>query len=263
MKETFRKYGPAPFTVVLVHGGPGAAGEMAPVARELARDYGVLEPFQTRDSVEGQVEELRAVIESETRPPVVLAGHSWGAWLACLCAARHPGLVRKLILIGCGPLEERFVGRMEAMRASRLTDAERDRAVFLMRTLADREAHNDALLCEFGMLMDKSDSFRPVRDAGEPLRLDVRIHIAVMREAMELRRTGRLLEECGRIRCPVIALHGDYDPHPYEGVSGPLGRTVKDFRGVLLRDCGHTPWSEELARERFYEILRNEIALQV
>lgn len=259
LKESFNKHGTPPLSVVLVHGGPGAAGEMEPVARELARDYGVLEPFQTKDTVEGQVDELRAIIETEAQAPVVLAGHSWGAWLACLCAARNPALVRRLILIGSGPFEERFVGCMDATRRARLTSAERERALFLSDELKRTYVHDDAVLREFGALMDRTDSFRPITEESAPVRLDVRIHVAIMREAAELRRTGRLLGECGRIRCPVIALHGDYDPHPYEGVAGPLGRTVADFRGVLLRDCGHTPWREELARERFYEVMKKEM----
>ena len=42
----FRLYGKSPFDVVVVHGGPGAGGEMSPVARELASERGVLEPLQ-------------------------------------------------------------------------------------------------------------------------------------------------------------------------------------------------------------------------
>ena len=47
-----RKYGSAPFNVAVVHGGPGAPGEMAPVARELSSFRGVLEPLQTATTVE-------------------------------------------------------------------------------------------------------------------------------------------------------------------------------------------------------------------
>ncbi len=42
-----RKYGNPPFSVAVIHGGPGAPGEMAPVARELSSRWGVLEPLQT------------------------------------------------------------------------------------------------------------------------------------------------------------------------------------------------------------------------
>ena len=41
-----REYGSAGPMVVLLHGGPGAPGYMAPVARELADSFRVLEPLQ-------------------------------------------------------------------------------------------------------------------------------------------------------------------------------------------------------------------------
>jgi len=53
--KNFKKHGNPPFTVVVVHGGPGAGGEMAPVARELSKNFGVLEPIQTESTIEGQV----------------------------------------------------------------------------------------------------------------------------------------------------------------------------------------------------------------
>jgi pimeloyl-ACP methyl ester carboxylesterase len=57
----------------------------------------------------------------------------------------------------------------------------------------------------------------------------------------------------------VIAIHGDYDPHPAEGVQKPLSSVLRDFRFVLLEKCGHTPWLERQARESFYHILKEEI----
>ncbi len=35
--KNLRTYGAAPFGIAVVHGGPGAPGQMAPVARERAR----------------------------------------------------------------------------------------------------------------------------------------------------------------------------------------------------------------------------------
>jgi pimeloyl-ACP methyl ester carboxylesterase len=76
---------------------------MAPVARELALNWSVLEPLQTAGSLEGQVEELKKVLKNWGHPPLTLIGHSWGAWLSFILAARHPECVRKLILVGSGP----------------------------------------------------------------------------------------------------------------------------------------------------------------
>jgi hypothetical protein len=38
----------------IIHGGPGAPGSMATVARELASDWGIMEPLQTVTSLERQ-----------------------------------------------------------------------------------------------------------------------------------------------------------------------------------------------------------------
>ena len=62
MTNNFRIYGKPPFSVAVVHGGPGAPGEMKPVAEELSKNFGVIEPLQTASSVEGQIEELKKVI---------------------------------------------------------------------------------------------------------------------------------------------------------------------------------------------------------
>ena len=37
-----------------------------------------------------------------------------------------------------------------------------------------------------------------------------------------MRQKGELLELCKKVQCPVVAIHGDYDPHPSEGVREPL-----------------------------------------
>lgn len=47
--DNLRIYGKSPFKVAVIHGGPGATGEMAPLAHQLSSKRGVLEPLQTRD----------------------------------------------------------------------------------------------------------------------------------------------------------------------------------------------------------------------
>ncbi|MFH1321005.1 MAG: alpha/beta fold hydrolase [Bacteroidota bacterium] len=97
--KNLRKYGTAPFTVAVVHGGPGAPGSIAPVARELSLNLGTLEPLQTSTSIEGQIHELLTVLEKHGDLPITLIGHSWGAWLCFIFTARHPLIVNKFINI--------------------------------------------------------------------------------------------------------------------------------------------------------------------
>ena len=82
----------------------------------------------------------------------------------------------------------------------------------------------------------------------------------VWQRAEEMRKRGELLELGRRIRCPVVAVHGDYDPHPGEGVERPLTTVLDRFRFVLLEHCGHMPWIERQARDAFFGVLRNEIS---
>lgn len=90
------------------------------------------------------------------------------------------------------------------------------------------------------------------------MRLDV--NQAVSREAGSMRAKGDLLALAEDIRCPVVAIHGDYDPHPADGVSLPLSKALTNFRFVLLKRCGHYPWYERHARDQFFALLRDEIS---
>ena len=135
--KNLRAYGKAPFNVALIHGGPGAPGHMAPVARELSPHWGVLEPLQTATSLEGQIQELRAVLEKNGDLPVTLIGSSWGAMLSFIFSARYPAFVKKLILIGSAVYEERYAAKIWETRLSRLSEEESREAHSLMETLND------------------------------------------------------------------------------------------------------------------------------
>ena len=110
--KNYNTYGNIPFTLAVIHGGPGAAGEMAPVAKELSKHWGVLEPLQTAASIDGQLEELQSVLEGLGDLPIQLIGFSWGAWLSYLFAAKVPDMVKKLILISSGSFDEKYAGKI-------------------------------------------------------------------------------------------------------------------------------------------------------
>jgi pimeloyl-ACP methyl ester carboxylesterase len=258
--ENLRTYGKAPYNVVVIHGGPGAAGEMAGVARELKSGWGVLEPLQTAASLEGQIEELRTVLEKNGDLPVFLIGFSWGAWLSYIFTSRYPSFVKKLILIGSGPFEEKYAVRIEETRLNRLSEKERTEIESLYEVLDNPvgEDKNEAFV-RLGVLFSKADAYDPIIYESEVIDCDVAIFQNVWKEAEELRRSGKLLQFGKHIRCPVVAIHGDYDPHPAEGVQKPLSVILKNFKLVLLENCGHKPWIERQARDEFYRILKQEL----
>ena len=259
--ENLRHYGSRPFSIAVVHGGPGAPGEMAPVARELSHLGGVLEPLQTAATLDGQVEELKDVLEKHGDLPVTLIGFSWGAMLSFITAARHPSLMEKLILVGSGPYEAKYAADIMNIRLGRLDQRDRSEALSLMEALNDPTVEEkDARMARLGELIDCADSYDALPHEDETLECRYDVYWGVWERARKLRKSGELLKLGERIRCPVVAIHGDYDPHPYEGVRQPLSRVVKDFRFILLEKCGHRPWIERSARNGFYSILQRELS---
>jgi len=255
-----RIYGNAPYEVVVIHGGPGAPGEMAPVARELAKNHGVMEPLQTASTLQGQVHELAATLERNAHLPATLIGHSWGAMLSYALAAQHPLLVKTLILVSCGVFEDKYAEHITGTRLSRLTEGEMRAVDSLSRTLDDPNAtQKNQAFAALSKYISKADSYDPLPSESDIIECQYDIYLSVWKDAQEMRTSGRLIALGRQIRCPVVAIHGDYDPHPAAGVRVPLSSVLKDFRFILLEKCGHYPWLERAAIERFYGILEEEL----
>jgi pimeloyl-ACP methyl ester carboxylesterase len=256
-----RIYGSIPFSVAVIHGGPGAGGEMADVARELGSGRGVLEPLQTAPSLRGQVEELKGLLQMSADQPVTLIGFSWGAWLSFILAACYPALVKRLVLVGSGPFQEKYAPIIMQTRLSRLSERERIEIRSIFAILDDPnigELEKNSALARMSELFRRTDAFDPI-DTIECKSCDsdysiipcqANIYQSVWKEATHLRQTGELLQLGKKILCPVVALHGDWDPHPAKGVSEPLQSILKSFQFILLENCGHKPWIEKRAKDK-------------
>ena len=118
---------------MLLHGGPGAPGYVAPVARRLASTFHVLEPFQQGSgdeplTVARHVSDLHELLESrcsDLRPALV--GHSWGAMLALAYAAEHPDRIACLALVSCGTFDRAARRRMIETQSERTDEELRQR----------------------------------------------------------------------------------------------------------------------------------------
>jgi pimeloyl-ACP methyl ester carboxylesterase len=248
-----KKHGNSPYNVAVIHGGPGANGEVAPTARKLSAHFGVLEPFQTTMSLSDQVSELKSILEVYGNLPMTLIGHSYGAWLIFILAAKHPSLVKKIILVGSVPFETKYAEKIMAVRLSRLSEDEQSE----MQNWIKCSNEDINAIQKIVKLFSKADNYRPVINVEGDHKVEFKseVYQSVWPQAAELRRSGELLKLGQKIKCPVVAIHGDYDPHPAEGVKEPLSKNVTNFKFILLNNCGHSPWIEELARDKFYEIL--------
>jgi pimeloyl-ACP methyl ester carboxylesterase len=250
--EPVRKHGKPPYSIAVIHGGPGATGDMRPVAEVLSQTSGVLEPYQQAFSINGLIEELKNDLRVNAQIPVVLIGHSWGAWLSMLFASAHPETVKKIVLVGCPPIKQEYVPMILKNRLSRLDPEGQIKFAGIIRTM------KDPVLLQ--SLLRKTDAFDPVKEnAEEGIPLIQDHYRKIWNEAEEMRLTGGLMEKIKMVRCPVTAIHGDHDPHPAEGVREPLSVVLTQFHFILLEKCGHYPWKEKQAKDEFFRILKKEL----
>lgn len=254
-----RKYGRKPYRIVVLHGGPGAAGSAAGLAGLIAEKYGVLEPMQSKETIQELEEELREQIDGNCTGKVVLAGHSWGAWLAGLFAERYPDKVEKLILIGCGPLDECYVPQIGERRKANMTPEEAEEFDLIVQCLEKCSAEKEEYLRRLGAICDRADGYQEEDSLQDKADVNGDLYEKVWKEAAGIRKSGTLLKRFSQIDCPMTLIQGEFDPHPAAGVIQPLKDNHVEIKAFVLDQCGHTPWRETYAREAFAQILFSEL----
>ena len=259
-----RHYGRSGPHVVLLHGGPGAPGEMVPVARYLSRQFRVLEPLQRGSggvplSVALHVADLHEVLRDFPRQgPVCLVGYSWGAMLALTYASRHPADLGRLILIGCGTFDTESREAYESSIQQRMDPATRNwvnEIHFHLAKEKDRQVR-DKLLAELGGLYSRLQSVDPVEDPSEEeIACDEGAFRETWEDVLSLQERGIQPVEFARIEVPVTMLHGDSDPHPGPMIHKSLAPFIPQLEYRGIPQCGHKPWVERRARDDFFEML--------
>ncbi len=254
-----RKHGKGPYNIVVLHGGPGAAGSAFGLARLISKEFGVLEPMQSKYTIRELEEELAEQMEGNCPGKVILAGHSWGAWLAGLFAERFPDKVKKVILIGSGPLDECYVSQIGERRKENMSSEEAEEYDQILQQLGDGFGEKDGCLQRLGEICDRADGYQEEEALRDGADINGNLHDKIWKEAVRLRKSGELLERFGRISCPLVLIQGVADPHPAEGVIQPLKDRNVDIKSYVLDKCGHTPWREKYAREEFARVLFSEL----
>lgn len=251
-----REYGTSGPLVVVLHGGPGAPGSAAPLARGLADTFRVLEPLQRASgerplTVARHVADLRELLSRRGGRPA-LVGHSWGAMLALVYAAAYPSDVAALALVGCGTFDRKARDRLIATREERMDDAlRRDLA-----RLAEEIPDPDAMLQATANLLLPVDSYEPLATELELDACDARAHHETWEDMVRLQNEGVYPAAFAVIDVPVLMLHGADDPHPGPLIRASLAPHIPRLEYRELERCGHYPWLEKAARDEFFSALR-------
>ena len=249
--------------VVLLHGGPGAPGQVAPVARFLSNRFRVLEPLQRLSgdvplTVARHVKDLHDVLEGPLQEgPVRLVGFSWGAMLALTYAARHPDEIASLVLIGCGTFDAHAREVCQDSMEKRMDAHDRNRIRRIHARLASEEdpVRRNELFAQFGAIYTRIQSCNPLHLSTEVLVHDEAGFRQTWNDALFLQERGVQPAEFEAIKARVTMIHGEDDPHPGELIFESLTPFVRDIRYREIQRCGHIPWIEREARDVFYPLL--------
>lgn len=164
-------------------------------------------------------EGLRRIVGD--RLPVDLVGFSFGGVAFAHFASRHPEMVRRLILVGCGGLDTPH-GHIDLRRVGGLQGEER------------RAALKANLL---GLMLHHPDS----ADDIAIHQLTTNARRARLKNAAELVIPDHLVEVLPSIEVPVDAIWGEFDrPHPHPHLQEAVLRRFQpdtDFR--VVADSGH------------------------
>lgn len=254
-----RTYGNSGPLVIVLHGGPGGAGYMAPVARGLADSCRILEPFQRGSgriplTVASHVEDLRELIDLRcegSRPALV--GSSWGAMLALAFAAAYPNLAGPLVLIGCGTFDPVARARMQAILDERMGTALRRRIEGLAAEIGDPDerlrVRADLILPLYSCELSTSDL--------EVETCDARAYEETWADMLRLQAQGVYPAAFSAIRSPILMLHGALDPHPGRMILASLEPYLPQIEYREFERCGHYPWLERAVRDEFFSVLRD------
>ncbi len=255
-----RTYGTLGPWVIVLHGGPAAAGNAAPIARGLASSFHVLEPWQRGSggeplTVARHVADLDALVTARCREgPPALVGESWGAMLALAYAAAHPRSTGPIVLIGCGTFDLVARTRLRATLAERMGDDLRQQLERLSREIPDPGVR---LKKEYDLTRSLylCDPIAADADSEEPIPFDTRAHTETWQDMLRLQKAGVYPTAFAAIRSPVLMLHGTYDPHPGPMIRASLEPYLPQLEYIEWERCGHSPWLERAVREEFFATL--------
>jgi pimeloyl-ACP methyl ester carboxylesterase len=253
-----REYGSSGPQVVVIHGGPGACGSMAPVARSLAGSFRVLEPFQSCSSstVAAHVADLHQVVTSYSSSAPALVGHSWGAMLALAYAAAHPDTTGPIVLVCSGTFDLAARERFSINLAERKKDEGARRRFEQALKIQDPNER----FHELGKQTLELYSYDLATTDHEIDESEPGASSETWDDMVRLQNEGVYPAAFAAIKSPVLMLHGAVDPHPGEMIRASLAPYIPQLEYREWERCGHYPWLEKSTRDEFFSVLRDWLA---
>lgn len=254
MQQTVRRHGSAGPLVLCLHGGPGAPGEVAPVAQRLGMIFRVLEPYERRSgttplSLAVHTADLAQLVREDVAPTAAVIGFSSGAITALAFAATYADLTHAVVLVGAATLTPQARAEFKRRLDERLKPAAAARLAEL------QQMPESAELLEAKAALIRGAYFVDPVSQPEHAWVDAPGHRETWQDMLRFQQSGEHPRAFGAIRCPVIMIHGAEDPHPGAMIRDSLRAVIPQLEYVELPACGHYPWLERAAQEEFFRVL--------
>jgi pimeloyl-ACP methyl ester carboxylesterase len=264
-----------------LHGNGFCAGTYAPFLRLLSKDLRVIasdvrghggsdvsriEPVRSWKIF---AEDLKAIVEGTTQPPVIGMGHSLGAVSTCIAAATYPELFRGLVLVDpVFPMPRRLavMGLMRAVglgwRLPRARAARRRRKAFRSKAEALKR-----FLSGRGIFKSWSPEFVQAylecalieRDSDSAvLKCDPELEAQIF-ESIPL----KVWSYVRQVSLPVLAIRGERSDVFLAEAADRLKRMTADGEVITIAGTGHFPTMEkpEACAQAILEFLRRRSIL--
>ena len=207
-------------------------------------------------------EDLAAFITKLRLGRVDVVGHSYGAFTALFLAARHPELVRKLVLAEAPAVSllEHLEGEKTATGKALFADIQ-VRMVKPMQAAFQKHDRETGLRTFINYVLDDPRAWEKMPDNAHHDMLDHAHEWDVMMTTGEL---FPVLEPQAvrKITAPVLLLSGEKSYRFLGLIDEELTRLLPHARQIILRGATHRMWFEqpEVCRNAVLEFLREEKA---
>lgn len=217
--------------IVMVHGLGGTANVWQPQVQGLADRYTIARfdlegsgrsSVRGALSIDGWVANIEAVMTSAGLERATLVGHSLGTLIAQHFAARYPGRVQRLALLGVNRAPEDARRQTVRDRANKvrsggmLAIADGVTSAALSEQTRQKKPEVVAAVREFLLRQDPEGYARSCEAVAEAVAADL-----------------------SRITCPVLLVAGSDDTVSPPAISHNMARELRDARVAVITGCGH------------------------
>jgi len=183
-------------------------------------------------SMAQHVADLAAFIRSLNAGPVHLVGWSRGGQAALQMAARHPGLLRSLVLVDPAPVAGLLPPTPEASAA-----AEKRRGFVRAAIEHLQRAETDAGLERF---VDGTSVTGAWKSLPEPVKQTVRDNAWSIRSLPDDASQSLSCEELRAVGVPVLLVNGERSPIEYKAMADAVQGCVPSSERIVIPNAAHT-----------------------